>query len=102
MDSLLCLPINRTFEIGGSTLTKNFSYLAVNIICVGNACQNKSKSLVFNVYTVNTFVNPLNGTNPFTSYTTNYETTLLPYTKSRNFLLLNKNTLITDNSLLPL
>jgi len=101
IDYLLCLPINNTFEIGG-TEVGNFSFLNVNIECVGSACQSQNNSLAFMVYTLNTFVNPTNSTHPFTSYTTRYETTLLSNTRIRNFLYLHKNTLITDNSLLPL
>lgn len=68
---LYCFPINRTFEIGGSE-HGNFSYLAVNIECQNTACQSQSNSLSFVVFTLDTFVNPMNASNPFMTYTSRY------------------------------
>ena len=81
----------------------DYKYLSVIIKCADTTtCQKYSISPIFSAFTLNTFVNPMNGSNPFTAYQDKYEMTLRPSQKNKHYLFLNKNTLITDNSLLPL
>ena len=97
---LWCLPINRTYELGGTQLG-SWKYLTISAMCKTTNCKNLNYTLVFEAYTLNTFINSINGSNPFTSYMNTYEMTVETYRRSRNFLYLNKNILKTDNSLLP-
>jgi len=55
--------------------------LTISAMCKTTNCISQSRTLVFEAYTLNTFVNSVNGSNPFTSYMNTYQMT--KYVKNR-------------------
>jgi len=70
MDHWYCLPLNVTYELGGS-IVDLVKYIKVDIQCgsTNRSCTTGfSDTLLIQFMTLNTFVNPNNNTQPFIAY----------------------------------
>lgn len=99
ISSWFCLPLNQTYEIGGSyELSLIYKTIQLNVTC--NSAQNQQDCGYAKLYTLNTFVDPKSIT-PAT-YLLSADTFLVKALSSLDYSSpLNLNTLVIDKSLLP-
>lgn len=96
----MCLPLNKIWEIGGDfELSSLYKTLQVNLSCV--FAQNYVDCGYYKLYTLNSFINPLDPVSPSTYYISQ-DTILL---KAQSYYMfsskLDQNVLRSDESVTP-
>ena len=105
MNLWYCLPLNRTFQIGGNEI-ESVKQIRLGVICKNGSestCSNvNNMAMVTTLYTLNTFINPHNNSAPYLAYLSSKQPTFLQNGFIRNFVNIDKNILKTDSSLTPI
>ena len=96
----MCLPLNQTWEIGGDyELSALYKSIQVNLTCTYS--QNNVDCGYYKLYTLNSFINPIDPVNPSTYYISQ-DTVLL---KNQSYYMygskLDQNILESDESITP-
>lgn len=97
-----CIPLNKSFQIGGNIFVDDTKYLVVEIKCRDENPKCTNRTFTTQLLTLNTFVNPNNDTQPFLAYFNRRQLIFQANTGFRNFVYLDRNILKTDLSLTPI